>query len=100
MILNIDLTGKELVVTQNPEPKLDQEGKQRVDKKTGQPMWATQAVVTDESGGEIIRITTVGEQPDVRVGEELKVTGLVGIPWASNGRAGMAWRADSISALT
>jgi hypothetical protein len=63
-------------------------------------MWATQVVVTDESGGEVIRINTSGEPPDVQVGDVVKVSNLVAIPWATNGRSGVAFRADAIAAMT
>lgn len=99
MILNIDLSGKELVVTQRPEPKVDAQGKQRHDKKTGEPMWSTQVVVTDGDGGEVIRISTGGASPGVQVGDKVKVTGLVAIPWSSGARVGMAYRADAIAAI-
>lgn len=98
VILNIDTTGKELVVTQNPEPKLDQTGRQRTDKESHEPLWSTQVVVTDDSGGEIIRIATAGEPPDVKVGEEVRVDGLIAIPWSGNGRSGIAFRADTVRA--
>jgi hypothetical protein len=100
MELNIDLSGKELVVTKNPEPKLDHNGVQRPDKQTGDPIWSTQVVVTDHTGGEVIKIATKGEAgPDVEVGDEVEVTRLVAIPWATNGRSGIAYRADRIKAL-
>jgi hypothetical protein len=59
------------VITKNPEPKLDHNGVQRPDKQTGDPIWSTQVVVTR----------------------------LVAIPWATNGRSGIAYRADRIKAL-
>lgn len=96
MILNIDLTGKELVVTQKPRPKLDQHGDQRVSRESSEPMWATQVVVTDPSGGEIITITTEGAMPELAVGDVVDVAALVAIPWFSNGRSGMAFRAEEI----
>jgi len=104
MILNIDLAGKELVVTKAPEPKLfnkkpDEKPEQRRDKQSDEPLWTTQVVVTDDDGGTIIGINTAGEPPDVRVGDEVKVSGLVAIPWFTSGRNGIAYRAESIVVL-
>ena len=99
MILNIDVTGKELVVTKSPEAKRDQSGAQRTNRVTGDPLWSTQVVVTDSSGGEVINITTEGDAPDVRVGDDVEVFDLIASPWASNGRSGVSYRADSLKAL-
>lgn len=96
MNLNIDTTDKEFVVTQAPQPKLDQNGEPRTDKITGMALWATQMVVTDESGGEIIRVNTIGEPPKIDVGDPVLPQNLVALPWASNGRSGVAYRADAI----
>lgn len=100
MILNLDVTNKEFVVTKDPSAKVDQSGNQRVNKATGEPRWVTEVVVTDISGGEIININTVGSMPDVQVGDELEVTDLVAVPWASNGRTGIAYQAAAIKVAT
>lgn len=96
MILNIDTRGKEFVVTKDPSPKLDNNGVQRVDKRDGAPTWSTEVVVTDDSGGEILKINTSGGQPDVERGDEVLPIGLEAIPWTTNGRSGVAYRAERI----
>lgn len=96
MILTIDIAGKEFQVTRDPSPKLDQQGEQRFNKESGLPMWATQVVVTDEDGGEIITIGTNGEKPDFGVGDLVEPVDLVAIPWATNGRSGVAFKASRI----
>lgn len=93
MNLNIDTTDKEFVVTKAPSAKLGNDNVQRTDKDSGLPQWITQVVVTDPSGGEIINITTDGEMPDLAVGDIIEPTHLVAIPWYTNGRAGVAYRA-------
>jgi hypothetical protein len=99
VILNIDVAGKEFRVTEGPHPKVDNQGMQRSDKQSGQPIWSTQIVVTDESGGEIIKVSTAGKAPDLEVGEEVEVIDLIAIPWATNGRSGVAYRATAIRPL-
>jgi hypothetical protein len=97
VILTIDVTDKEFQVTQAPRPKLDQLGQPRIDKQTKLPIWATQVVVTDEDGGEIISIVTVGEKPpNISVGDLAEVDGLIAHPWFNNNRSGVAYRAESI----
>lgn len=99
MILNIDLSGKDFICTQAPRPKLDNEGTQRIDKETQLPLWSTQCVVTDPSGGEIISITTAGTKPDVDTGEQMQVTGLTVFIWKTKDRIGSSYRAEDIKVI-
>nr|WP_240956100.1 hypothetical protein [Micromonospora sp. HNM0581] len=92
----VDTQSKQVQVTKDPEPKNDQNGNQRSEKNTGRLMWSTQVFVLDETGGEIITITTAGEKPGVTVGQLVAVEQLEAIPWATNGRNGVAFRAISL----
>jgi hypothetical protein len=94
--LYVDTQSKQVQVTRDPEPKNDQNGNQRSEKNTGRLMWSTQVFVLDETGGEIITITTAGEKPGVTVGQLVAVEQLEAIPWATNGRNGVAFRAISL----
>jgi hypothetical protein len=89
----LDPTGKQFQASKDSEPKVDQHGTQRTEKNTGRPMWATQVVVLDESGAEVISITTAGEKPNVKAGQLVIPAQLEAIPWATNGRSGVAYRA-------
>ncbi|MFX0593311.1 hypothetical protein [Melissospora conviva] len=100
MKLYVDTTGKQVTVSKASEPKNDQNGNQRSEKGTGRLMWATQVFVLDETGGEVISITTAGERPDVTVGQLVAVEQLEAIPWATNGRNGVAFRAISLKPKT
>ena len=93
MKLYVDTSGKQVTVSRDPEPKNDQNGNQRSEKGTGRPMWSTQVFVLDETGGEVISVTTAGEKPSVSVGQLVTVQQLEAIPWATNGRNGVAFRA-------
>jgi len=94
--LYVDTTGKQVQVSKDTEPKTDQNGNQRSEKGTGRLMWSTQVFVLDETGGEVIAITTAGEKPNVKVGQLVAVSGLEAIPWATNGRNGVAFRATEL----
>ncbi|MBU8857418.1 hypothetical protein GA0070622_6311 [Micromonospora sediminicola] len=96
MKLYVDTASKQVQVTKDPEPKNDQNGNQRSEKNTGRLMWSTQVFVLDETGGEIITITTAGEKPNVTVGQLVAVEQLEAIPWATNGRNGVAFRAITL----
>jgi hypothetical protein len=46
----------------------------------------------------VIAITTAGEKPDVKVGQLVSVSNLEALPWATNGRNGVAFRAIELRA--
>jgi hypothetical protein len=94
--LFVDTKHKQLQATQEPGPKNDQNGNQRSEKGTGRLMWSTQVFVLDETGGEVIAVTTAGERPNVTVGQLVEIEQLEAIPWATNGRNGVAFRAASL----
>jgi hypothetical protein len=100
MKLYVDTTGKQVTVSKDPEPKADQNGNQKSEKNTGRLMWSTQVFVLDENGGEVITITTAGEKPSVKVGQPVTVAQLEAIPWATNGRNGVAFRAVELRSVT
>lgn len=100
MKLYVDLSGKQVTVSREPEPKNDQNGNQRSEKGTGRLMWSTQVFVLDESGGEVITITTAGEKPGVKVGQIVVPVQLEAIPWATGGRNGTAFRATELKPVS
>ncbi|HWG98717.1 MAG TPA: hypothetical protein VNV66_05210 [Pilimelia sp.] len=100
MKLYVDTKGKQVTVSRDPEPKADQNGNQRSERGTGRLMWSTQVFVLDETGGEVITVTTAGEKPNVSVGQLVTVEQMEAIPWATNGRNGVAFRAISLKPAT
>ena len=98
MKLYVDTGSKQVTVTKDPTERLDEKGRQRTDRATGRPMWSTQVFVLDDDGGEVLAITTAGEKPNVKVGQVVAVSKLEALPWATNGRNGVAFRAEEIKA--
>jgi hypothetical protein len=98
MKLYVDTSTKQVTVSREPAEKLEQNGRQKVERGTGRPMWSTQVFVQDDDGGEVITITTAGERPTVRVGQLVTLSKLEALPWATNGRNGVAFRAEEIKA--
>lgn len=98
MRLTIDTSGVQCQVTKNPEQKLDQNGKQKIDRE-GRPMWTTQVMALDVTGGEVLSITVAGVLPTVTVGQMVKPVGLEAIPWNNNGKHGVAFRAVELKAV-
>lgn len=100
MRLYVDTKQVTFQVTRNPEPKNDQNGRQKQDSRTGAPMWTTQVMALDESGGEVLMVTVAGEQPKVSVGMNVRPVGLEALPWNQNGRHGVAYRASELQPVS
>jgi hypothetical protein len=100
MKLYVDASRKQVTVSREPVEKTEQNGRQKQERGTGRLMWSTQVFVLDDDGGEVIAITTAGEKPDVKVGQLVAVSSLEALPWATNGRNGVAFRAVEIKAAS
>ena len=96
MKLYVDTSTKQVTVSRETVEKTEQNGRQKTERGTGRPMWSTQVFVLDDDGGEVIAITTAGEKPNVKVGQLVTVSKLEALPWATNGRNGVAFRAEEI----
>jgi hypothetical protein len=98
MKLYVDTSAKQVTVSRDPMEKTEQNGRQRTERGTGRPMWSTQVFVLDDDGGEVITVTTAGEKPNVKVGQLVSLSKLEALPWATNGRNGVAFRAEELKA--
>jgi hypothetical protein len=63
--------------------------------KDGQQIHAVELIVLSDDGGDKIRVKVPGK-PELRPRSEVRVTGLVAMPWEQNGRTGVAFSAESI----
>jgi hypothetical protein len=97
--LQIQTDGVEFVVSRAPLAKNDGEGRQKADRDTGELLYVTELVAMDDSGAEVIKVTTAG-QPRVAKRQLVAVRGLVANPWNVEGRGGVAFRAHSIDPVT
>jgi hypothetical protein len=93
--LYVDLTGKRVRVSREPEQEPDEYG--------GRSMWKTQLYVQDESGGEVITVATTGERPTVTVDALVVPVALEVLPWCRIGngqhRTALAYRARELQPL-
>jgi hypothetical protein len=96
MKLLLDISKMSFTVGRPFERRLDDNGVQRLDRKTRAPLWSAQLVVMDEDGADTITVTLVGEPPQLQQGQPVTPVRLVAFPWAHNGRDGIAYRADSV----
>lgn len=98
MKLFVDTSKIHAMVSKEPAEKVDDKGRQRTERGSGRPMWSTQVFVQGDEGGDVINVTTAGARPDVSVGEIVTLPRLEALPWATNGRNGVAFRAEEIKA--
>ncbi len=96
MRLEIKTEGVEFVVSRGPEPKSDGDGRQKADRGTGELLYVTELVAMDDTGAEVIKVTT-GGPPKIAKRQLVHVTGLIAVPWSFDGRSGVAFRAESIN---
>jgi hypothetical protein len=96
MQLEIKTQGVEFVVSRAPQPKNDNDGRQKADRDSGAPLYVTELVAMDDTGAEVIKVTTAG-QPRITTRQLVTVVRLVATPWNIDGRGGVAFRAESIT---
>lgn len=98
MKLKIDIAGKSAMCTKAPEPRTDFEtGAPKLDKATNETLHQVQLMILDSDGASVLTVTVPG-YPKVTVGQPVSVTNLVATPWSQDGRSGVAFRADAITA--
>ena len=97
MRLLLDISQVTFMVTKGPEPRRDYgKTEQKVDRDTGRPQWVVEVLAQDSERGEVIKVTVAGDQPKVNQGQAVRFEELEAIPWANNGRDGVAYRAAAI----
>ena len=97
MRLELRTENVEFVVSKAPEPKNDEHGTQKADRRTGELLFVTELVAMDDDGAEVLKVTTGGGAPKVGKRQMVTVSGLRVQHWAMDGRSGLTFRADAIS---
>jgi hypothetical protein len=97
--LEIRTDGVDFVVSREPLAKQDLEGRQKADRGTGELLYVTELVAMDDTGADVIKVTTAGA-PKVANRQAVTVRGLVANPWVVDGRGGVAFRAESITPVS
>jgi hypothetical protein len=97
MRLVLETSKVAFTVTKAAEPKIEFGSKQqRMSRQSNLPEWVVEVLAQDSERGEVIRVTVTGDQPKVDQGQHIQFSELEAIPWANNGRNGVAYRAASI----
>lgn len=98
MRMEIKTDRVQFLATRKPEPKTDQDGRQKRDRETQEPLWQTELVAIDGEGADVIKVATAGE-PKLTPGQYVAVVELVATPWAMGERSGVAYRAASLAPM-
>ena len=97
MRLVLDTSKVAFTVTKAAEPKTEfGSGKQKMNRASQLPEWQVEVLAMDSERGEVIRVTVAGDQHKVNQGQTVRFEELEAIPWANNGRDGVAYRATAI----
>ena len=86
----------DFVVSRPPQPKNDNDGRQKTERDTGELLHVSELVAMDDTGAEVIKVTTAGE-PKIAKRQLVTVLKLVATPWNIDGRGGVAFRAEAIT---
>ena len=100
MKLLVNTNDVSFTVTREAEEKTDQNGKQKVDRRTGELLYTLQVMALDTDGGEMLKVTVPGTPPKVTRGQQVNIADLEAIPWVQENRNGVAFRAKSITAVS
>jgi hypothetical protein len=93
----LDTSKVTFTVTKAAEPKTEfGSGQQKMNRASKLPEWVVEVLAMDSERGEVIRVTVAGDQPKVNQGQPVRFEELEAIPWANNGRNGVAYRAAAI----
>jgi hypothetical protein len=96
MQLEIRTEGVDFVVSRAPQPKNNNDGRQKTDRETGELLHVTELVGMDDTGAEVIKVTTAGE-PNAAKRQLVTVLKLVATPRNIDGRGGVAFRVEAIT---
>ena len=96
MQLRVDTTGVQFTVSLLPTPKVDREsGQQRADRRTGALQFQFQVLALDDTGGQVLNVA-VGGEPALTIGQQVRLEGLIAIPWSQGERSGVAFRCERV----
>ena len=97
MRLVLETSKTTFTVTKAAEPKTEfGSGQQKMNRASQLPEWQVEVLAMDSERGEVIRVTVTGDQPKVTQGQPVRFEELEAIPWANDGRNGVAYRAAAI----
>jgi hypothetical protein len=83
MQLKVNTEGVEFVVSRPPQPKNDNDGRQKTDRETDELLHVTELVAMDDTGAEVIKVTTAGQTRVDPTGPAAPDGRCAGSPWST-----------------
>jgi hypothetical protein len=95
----IDVSNLTFITGSDPAGVMDNEGRQRADKATGELLWGFDLVALGgEDGAQVWPVRIAGEPKGIATGQPVKVEGLTAMTWEIDGRHGTSFRARRLEA--
>jgi hypothetical protein len=97
MNLLLDISQTEFTVARGWEPKVDQNGAQRLN-RDNVPLFVADLMARSRRDGavEIVKVTAAGLQPELTINATVIPVDLEAIPWSQNNRSGIAYRVSAV----
>jgi hypothetical protein len=103
-VIPVDIAKMQFLGTRASAPKVAdrKSGAQKVDPRSGLPMWTTELTAISASGARVMQVTTASQfAPEIAVGEFVVPVGLEALPWENvdregKTRSGIAYRATEL----
>jgi len=96
MRLPIDTNLVSFICAGNPEPVVDFETRRPKTDEAGNPLYQVPLVAMSDGAAEVIAVKVPGEPKGVSQGAQVRLSGLVALPWAMGDRSGVAYRASKV----
>ena len=95
----IDVSNLTFIAGSDPAGVMDNEGRQRADKATGELLWGMDLVALGgEDGAQVWPVRIAGEPKGIATGQPVKVDGLTAMTCEIDGRHGTSFRARRLEA--
>lgn len=98
--LPIDTSVMGFIAAGVPEPVVDFDSRRPKTDESGRALYAVAVMAMAAGDADVISIKVPGEPKGVTAGVQLRVVGLVGVPWSMEDRSGIDFRAASIEAVS
>jgi hypothetical protein len=98
MRLPVDTNLLSFICAGTAEPVVDYESRRPKTDENGTPLFQVALVAMSDGVAEVIAVKVPGEPKGVTQGAQVRLAGLVAVPWAMGDRSGIAYRATHIEA--
>lgn len=99
MRLPIDTSGMGFIAAGAPEPVVDFDTRRPKTDENGVQLFQVAVMAMTDGTAQVISVKTPGEPKGITAGAQIRLDGLVGVPWAIGDRSGVAFRAAKVETI-